>query len=535
MDFTSEVVAELNKNAPAGATPASPRQEPGKNGPENKSAGNDSSGAQNVKGSVAQAHSGSPLSPRHPDANDTYTITSTLELAKPFNVEDMNDPFQDARVISQTADSCIVEITYYPLFRPEIGENPNWRKDYAGMTEYLRPTPTENWDEKMRADLLVELRAAGIDPDQLTDKQLVEQVSRWAIRRTRTTDAFSIWTLHYPEGKPTVFPPLRSAFERIQGKTGLTEQQMIDQEALGRSMYYGKVRGSCTSSSVYLTTIFRALGIPTRIVFCDPPFDPNDPKQAEMFYGAIRHHQVRETVRAALDGMTGSCNHLFNEVYVGGTWVRLNYSTLGQPILDSHYFGLLTHIFTTSDLSGVPLAETWGMRYFRYAEAQPLLSSVNPYRLIAVSDRFGENARVPKPEVPVAELRTVTIVGLIRPGDKRVPESFAKTWQPKSELNFLISAKEWVQGTYRQMRTFEQRASHDFLLTARDHPEVRARLTRLTMSKGDGAFQAYEAEVLPGDRAKVVSGVGYTIKPINSSATYRWKVAEDLGAIAFQD
>ena len=482
------------------------------------------------------AEPGAPSSSGRPGANDTYTITATLELAKPFNVEHMNDAFQEARVISQTADSCVVEITYYPLFRPEIGENRNWRADYAGMSEYLRPTPTENWDEKMRTDLLAELLAAGIDPDELTDRQLVEQVSRWAIRRAHSTDAFAIWTLHYPDGKPEVLPALRQAFEREQGKAGnKTEQQMIDEEALGRSMYYGKVRGSCTSSSVYLTTIFRALGIPTRIVFCIPPFDANDPKQAEMFYGSIHHHRVRETVRGALDGMNGFANHLFNEVYVGGRWLRLNYTTLGQPILDGRYFGLLTHILTCTDLSQVPLAETWGMRYFRYQEAKPRLSSINPYRLISASDRFGENARVQNPEVPSTELKTVTIVGLIRPGDKRVPAWLASSWKPKSDMTFFISAKEWLTGSYRQMRAFSQRASHELLLTAPGHPEVHARLTRLNVSSGDGSFQAYEADVVPEDHAKVARGVGYTIKPINSSEKYRWQVAEDAGTITFQE
>jgi transglutaminase-like putative cysteine protease len=473
----------------------------------------------------------------HPKASDTYTITATLELAKPFNAADMTDPFQEARVISQTADSCVVEITYYPLFRQEVGENRNWRKDYAGMTEYLRPTPTENWDEKMRTDLLAELRSDGIDPEQLTDKQLVELVSRWAMRRSTATSAFAIWTLHYPGGKPEVLPALRQAFERERSKAGKTEQQMFEQEALGRSMYYDKVRGSCTSSSVYLATIFRALGIPTRIVFCIPPFDANDPKQAEMFYSAIRHNEVRETVRTALGGVRGFANHLFNEVYVGGRWVRLNYATLGQPVLDSRYFGLLTHILTTSDLSEVRLAETWGTRYFRYDESQPRLSSVNPYRLLAVSDSFGENARVPNPDVTAAELQTVTIDGLIRPGDKRIPTSLARQWlariqQAKSETSFLISIKERVPGA-RPMRAFEQRASHDFLLAAPGHPEVRARLTRLTM--GNSAFWAFEAEVVPDERANVARGADYTIKPVNSSEKYRWQVAADLVPLTFQD
>jgi hypothetical protein len=150
------------------------------------------------------------------------------------------------------------------------------------------------------------------------------------MKRAKSTNAFAIWAVHYPDGKPAVYPPLQAAFNREKTKAARTEQEMFEHEVLGRSMFYNKVHGSCTSTSVYLTTLLRALGIPTRIVFCIPPFDPNDARQAEMFYGNINHHQVRETVRQALDGMSGFVNHLFNEVYVGNKWVRLNYSTLGQ-------------------------------------------------------------------------------------------------------------------------------------------------------------------------------------------------------------
>jgi hypothetical protein len=248
---------------------------------------------------IATAHT-EHTSARRPDANDTYTITSTLRLVPPFNYEDMTDAFQDARVVERGADVCTVEITYYPLFRAAIGENPRWREQSASMTEFLRPTPSENWDETMRRDVLAELSTAGIDPERLTDKQLVERVARWAMQRAKSTPAFAVWTVHFPDGKPAVFPALRGAFDRQRRDPAWSDEQMIEQEALGRSMFYQKVHGSCTSSSVYLTTILRALGIPTRIVFCIPPFDANDPAQAEMFYGAIRHHQVRETGRRSM-------------------------------------------------------------------------------------------------------------------------------------------------------------------------------------------------------------------------------------------
>lgn len=470
----------------------------------------------------------------HPAAADTYTITAVLQIVKPFDVAAMTDDFQDVRVLSQDADTCLFEITYYPLFRPAVGENPNWRQDYAGMTEYLRPTAAENWDEAMRADLLAELHAAGIDPDRLTDKQLVEQVSRWAMRRARSTKAFAIWTVHYPDGHASVYEPLRAAFEKEKPDASWTDQRMIDEEALGRAMFYNKVHGSCTSSSIYLTTIFRALGIPTRTVFCIPPFDANDAAQAEMFYDAIHHHHVRETVRAALDSVKGFANHLFNEVYVGNRWVRLNYSNLGQPILDAHYFGLLTHIDTTADISQVPLAQTWGMRYFRYPAGQAKLSSVNPYRLISVHDSFGPNAHVENPEEHAPELRTATIVKIYRPDTKELPGWVTWTTTPHRG-DFLVGFREWVKGVNLPMRAFAKKAGHDFRLTAPGQPELRAHLSGLSLSQGDGSFQAYELQIADDDRAKIVAGAAYTLVPVNTSDDYRWEIAPNLAPFKLKD
>jgi hypothetical protein len=52
---------------------------------------------------------------RHLRKEDTYTITSVLQVLNPVNPADMNDDFQDARVLAQDKDSCTVEVTYYPF------------------------------------------------------------------------------------------------------------------------------------------------------------------------------------------------------------------------------------------------------------------------------------------------------------------------------------------------------------------------------------------------------------------------------------
>ena len=485
--------------------------------------------------SCAQFASERPSIEHRPRKEDTYTITSVIQVLKPVSPADMNDDFQNARVLAQDKDSYTVEVTYFPLYQPGIGENPNWRKDDAHMAEYLRPTASENWDETMRRDLVAELREAGIDPDHLTDKQLVEQVSKWAMHRAYSTQAFGIWAVYYPDGRPTVYPPLREAFDKQKPDKSWTDEQMFEQEALGRSMYYQKVHGSCTSCSVYLATILRALGIPTRIVFCIPPFDPNDEAQARLFYDAIHHHRARETVRGALEGTGGFENHLFNEVYIGHRWVRLNYKTLGQPVLDSRYFGLLTHIYTCSALSQAPLAQTWGMRYFKYPADQPKLSSVNPYRLISVHDDFGPRAQVDNPQVPLGELRTVTITGLLAKGSSATPKWIAEGGWPKSGADFLIAYAEWIPGVDSQMRVFERRVGHEFLLTTPEHPAVKARLFGGRLCSGDGQFQAFSAQVLPEDKTKLVPGVPYRIQPVNINDTYRWAIAPDLAPLMLKN
>ncbi len=78
------------------------------------------------------------------------------------------------------------------------------------------------------------------------------------------------------------------------------------------------------------------------------------------------------------------------------------------------------------------------------------------------------------------------------------------------------------------MQVFRKRAGQNFLLTAPQQPDVSAEPSGLTISSGDGSFQAFGMRVLPEDKPKLILGVGYRIQPINTSDTYRWEVAPDL-------
>jgi hypothetical protein len=187
-------------------------------------------------------------------------------------------------------------------------------------------------------------------------------------------------------------------------------------------------------------------------------------------------------------------------------------------------------------LSHVPLAETWGLRYFKYPAGQPKLSSVNPYRLLSVHDDFGPEAHLDNPPVPPAELRTVTIIGLHRPESAELPKWSAEFLKrPNNGNDFLIETREWLPGVENQMRAFYNRAGHDFRLAAPQHAEIRVRLSGLRLSAGDGSFKAFGAQIVPEDKAKLVPGVGYSIVPINTNQTYRWVVAPDVPPLRVKD
>src|SRR5579859_6219924 len=110
-------------------------------------------------------------------------------------------------------------------------------------------------------------------------------------------------------------------------------------------MFAHKTYGTCTSTAVYQTTVLRALGIPTRMILCIPLADGSDPGQIEMIGKGLSHHRVRaDACLGALSGGTGFASHTFCEAFVGGRWRRLNYTRLGQNVLERNYLGLMLKV-----------------------------------------------------------------------------------------------------------------------------------------------------------------------------------------------
>lgn len=461
----------------------------------------------------------------------TYTIRSVIKVMRPCNIAELNDDYQDARVLSETEDYVELEVIHYPFNNnaDAIEGTRNWQDGGDTLKSYLAPGITTNWDGQMRLDLLTQLKADGIDVASLTDKEVVERVSRWAISRSRLLDkVFTTHYVHFPEGVPTVYHGLEDAvrreFERDCANYDWDIDKHFDHELLGRGMFYNKTRGSCTSSAVYLTTVLRAAGIPTRMVLAIPVVDPTDPDQLALVEQHVSHHEIRTTLLSDLRELDGYSAHTFNEVFVGGRWCRLNFTTLGQNIYGQGAMGLLTHVHTFNDLSEAGLAATWGVRYGKRVRDSTFEYS-NPYRTTELSDRFGVHCQLANP--PVEEPKTLLITAAYWFFSEDRPAWVGKDKFRQDDDGHVMVR---VKASGRNMRFIYPKLDKRFQLVAEGQPPVAAQAKRGYWSHGtqNEAHHECYVHISAEELARMIPLVPYRIAPVDGDSEYTWEVGGDV-------
>jgi len=452
----------------------------------------------------------------------SYTVRSIVQVMHPVTPDVLQDDYQDARILDETDTYVELEVIHYPLntVADAITSNPDWRRDDVDMKEYLAPGPSSNWDAEMRAQLLAALRADGIDPDQLDDRQVVERVSAWLMKSTKFVDGFTTFYVHFPDGKPAVYPGL----EKVVGRSGDALEEQWRHELLAKEMFENRTHGSCTSTAIFLNACLRALGIPTRIVYTIPVIDASDDGELELVRNRLTHHQVRRTVRAGVEKLGGTwAGHTFNEVYVGGRWRRLNYARLGQNTLGERCFGLLTHIATFNDWSEGGMASTVGLRQGS-DRRDDVFGHANPYSTITLSDRIGVHARMTNDPVEEPDgFKTLTVVRALwwaeRPAGLKL-----RLDDEDTAGHVLLKVKEnRPDGGLEQYQPFYRKVGKEFLLRAEGQPDVRAHAAR-----GYWTSAFFYMRIEPDELARMKPDVPYRLEAVNDDETYRWAVGDDV-------
>jgi transglutaminase superfamily protein/thrombospondin type 3 repeat protein len=448
----------------------------------------------------------------------TYTVRSVVQVMPPVNVAALDDDYQDARVLEERSDYAELEVIHYPLNTNSEGidGSRSWETPPAALRAYLRPGVTTDWDDRMRADLIAALARDGIDLAKLTDRDVVEKVSAWALARARTVDPmFTTYDVWFPRGRPEVYPGAKDHFDAHKGDPAWSVRDEIEHDVLGREMYYHRTRGSCTSTAVYLTTVLRAVGIPTRMIIVIPVVDASDERELEMVEH-LSHHEVRQTILDGIGHKESFASHTFNEVWVGGRWRRLNYNHLGENTLGAGLLGLMTHVNTFSDLAETSLAPTWGDDRRKHA----LFGHANPYSTISLSDHFGPHANVPSAAAVRTAHEQLTISKLYWAGSEEQPAFMADaTFSPPDAGHLLAHVDERIEVMgKRQYDELYGACDPRFVFKAPGHEDVRAEARR-----GHWSAEFY-IQIAPNELKRMVPGVTYTLLPLNERPTYHWVV-----------
>jgi hypothetical protein len=458
----------------------------------------------------------------------TYSVRAILHVLPPVNLAELNDDYQDARVL-EVRDDCIeIEVVCYPLNTNEsaIEEDRDWRAHAGAMKEWLAPGPTSNWDDALQAEIRAEIAQDGIDVARLSDRALAEQASKWLMKRSRGEDSFTTFAVEFADGRPRIVKGMEDTVARELAKTGRTLDEQWNRELFGKGMFETRVHGTCTSSAIYLSTCLRALGLPTRSIVCVPVIDASDPREIELVQKRITHNRIRRTIlRAAARAGNSWNSHTFNEVFVGGRWQRLNYDRLGQNILDQNYLGLMVHVNTFRDHAESGLL-SWGLRTTRDQKAD-VFGGSNPYACVSLSDLFGAHAHIENPPLP-SDPHVLTIRRAYWFEDPHKPDAVdaKKLEDPRDGGHLLVHVDEGNAGEgIEQYADFYAHVSKDFVLRAPGQADVRAIAKRGYWVDAKTELREFYIHIAPADFAAMAHGVAYALVPRDTSHEYAWKVA----------
>lgn len=456
-----------------------------------------------------------------------YSVHAVLHVMAPFDVASMNDDYQDVRVLDERPDLLECEVVVYPFntVASAIEPDEGWRKPAADMKPYLVAGPCCNWDKAMQGELLTALKASGIDVATLDDVKTVERVSKWLLDRARFEDSFTTFAVEFEGGRPRVTERQRGGVDDTLKKFGRTLEEQWDRELFGKGMYQTKTRGSCTSSAIYISTALKAIGMPTRTVICVPVVDANDEREVSWIDARLTHRGVRAIVKQAAADQRGSwTSHTFNEVWVGNRWRRLNYTKLGQNVLDAQYLGLMVHVNTYVD-QGTAQLSGWGNREVHPQHAA-LFGGPNPYSCTSLSDRFGAHAKVANE--PLTSVRSLEIGRAYWYED---PKRDAKLTMSNLEDRdtaghvFIHVDTEFPKEGSSAYGPFYDEVAKQFELRASGHDPIPLRAARGYWIDSDKDLKEFYLRIEPADYARMQPGVDYALAWLGEKdAGFRWTV-----------
>ena len=274
-----------------------------------------------------------------------YTVYVSMLLRQPFDLDAMNDIYQDVRVVAgpDAAGYTQIEAIIYPETRVILSTaSPYPLTDLSPDLEaYTHPGVATNYDASMQAEVLDIVAGAE------TDVQGTDRVAKWVQTETGFYLDYSI-----PE---VYFTYLEDGRVQVRNYTNpLPVDELLRTHYFGDSMFRERVHGTCTSIATLKCAMLRAAGIPCRLIQTLFPIYYHG-SQTMPYTNNLDREWDNSLEQPPGDDLT-MANHALLEVYLGGQWVRVD-ENIG--IYSDSPDRLNLKILAVADWSEVDFSETW--------------------------------------------------------------------------------------------------------------------------------------------------------------------------------
>lgn len=309
----------------------------------------------------------------------TYTIRAICEINDPINLEDMNDLFQDVRVIAERTSTSHTryEIFLYPDSEPHLLPTKfPYQEVSATVKKYTQRGFATNFSPEMQTEI------RHMISDCRSDLEVIERIQFEMAQMHLVYEGAAFLYCRVEEGNQLVMVqnPLKDLKPKAR-RVFRTPEQLLNGIFYGDSMFKSRQHGVCDSRATLRTTMLRAAGIPTRLTLAIPLVYCYRGKEEE-----LTRNLKRESLRSGYVSIAPKSpkqvsivNHNYTEVYVNNKWIRLDQDLNEGPIFNDKY--LFLKIISFADWADVDFTRSWSReKWFTH----------RPYKTLELSDTFAK-------------------------------------------------------------------------------------------------------------------------------------------------
>lgn len=308
----------------------------------------------------------------------TYSIRVLLELKPPWNLDAMNDLFQDARVVGAATGNqrySRVEVIVYPYASPVL--LPTVYPDQSAsqtFRKYLQPTHDLNYSDEMQSEIRKMLSGATHTLDVLA--RLQHEIGQMKL----TTPLYAPFIYTYmKQGKLVVDEAFFQSMDRKVPQREVEKALSVNYYA--DSMFKQRRHGACISRARLFASMLRAVGIPARVTMGVPMlYYYKGTGEWNRLIKNLNNEEVSGNFAYDIPTVPNEARivgHSQVEAYLNNHWIRLGYQLNEGPLFAGTNM-IFIKIIDAANFSEIDFTKTWA--------PLPWIKE-RPYRTVELSDQ----------------------------------------------------------------------------------------------------------------------------------------------------